>query len=98
MILDSSLSFDEHLISDQSKTNKAIVLLRKLQNTLPRQVLTTVYQAFVRSHVDCGDILHDQVIPSKTRKNTRQCFYSNSRSYSSYLERENISRIRLRIL
>ena len=37
VILDASLSFDEHLISDQSKTNKTIGLLRKLQNNLPRE-------------------------------------------------------------
>ena len=42
MILDASLSFEEHLISVQSKTNKTIGLLRKLQNTLPRQALITI--------------------------------------------------------
>ena len=36
VILDSSLSFDEHLISVQSKTIKTICLLQKLQNTLLR--------------------------------------------------------------
>ena len=60
MILDASLSFDEHLISVQSKTNKTIGLLRKLQNTLPRQALITIYKAFVRPHLDYGDILYDQ--------------------------------------
>ena len=44
VILDSSLSFDEHLISFQSKTNKTIDLLCKLQNTLPRQALFTIYK------------------------------------------------------
>ena len=37
VILDSRLSFGEHLISVQSKTNKIIGLLRKLQITSPRQ-------------------------------------------------------------
>ena len=36
VILDSSISFDEHLISVQSKINKTIGLLRKLQNTQER--------------------------------------------------------------
>lgn len=36
VILDSSLSFDEHLISVESKTIKTICLLQKLQNTLLR--------------------------------------------------------------
>ena len=60
VILDASLSFDEHLISVQSKTNKTIGLLRKLQNTLPRQALITIYKAFARPHLDYGDILYDQ--------------------------------------
>ena len=60
VILDVSLSFDEHLISVQNKTNKTIALLRKLQNTLPRQALITIYKAFVRPHLDYGDILYDQ--------------------------------------
>ena len=60
VILDASLSFEEHLISVQSKTNKTIGLLRKLQNTLPRQALITIYKAFVRPHLDYSDILYDQ--------------------------------------
>ena len=60
VILDASLSFDEHLISVQSKTNKTIGVLRKLQNTLPRQALITIYKAFARPHLDYGDILYDQ--------------------------------------
>ena len=60
VILDASLSFDEHLISVQSKTNKTIGLLRKLQNILPRQALITIYKVFVRPHLDYGDILYDQ--------------------------------------
>ena len=31
-----------------------------MQNTLPRQVLITIYKAFVRPHLDYGDILYDQ--------------------------------------
>ena len=56
VILDTSLSFDEHLISVQSKTNKSIDLLCRLQNTLPRQALITIYNVFVRPHLDYGDI------------------------------------------
>ena len=60
VILNSSLSFDEHLISVQSITNKTIDLLRKLQNTLPRQASITMYKALVRSNLDFDDILYDQ--------------------------------------
>ena len=60
VILDSSLSFNEYLISVQGEINKTIGLLRKLQNTLPRQTLITLSKAFVKSHLDYGDILYDQ--------------------------------------
>ena len=43
-----------------SKTNKTIGLLRKLSNLLPRQALVTICQAFVRPHLDYGDVLYDQ--------------------------------------
>ena len=99
VILDSSLSSNEHSISVQSKTNKTIGLLCKLQNTLVREALITIYTVFARPHLDYGDILYDQayIISSKTRKNTIQCLYSNNRSYLWYLERKNMSRTGLRI-
>ena len=45
VLLDSSLIFGEHLISVQCNVNKTIGLFRKLQNTLPRQALITIYKA-----------------------------------------------------
>ena len=41
-----------------SKINKVLELLQKLQNLLPRSVLTTIYKAFVRLHLDYGDIAY----------------------------------------
>ena len=40
-----------------TKINKTIGLLRKLQNVLPR-IATTIYKAFVRLHLDYGDVLY----------------------------------------
>ena len=37
-----------------------IGLLRKLSNLLPRQALVTIYKAFIRPHLDYGDVLYDQ--------------------------------------
>ena len=58
--LDVKLTFDEQLNNVLNKVNKAIGLLRKLQNLLSRSTLITIYKAFVRSHLDYGDILFDQ--------------------------------------
>ena len=35
-------------------------LLDKLQSLLPRGALTTIYKAFVRPHLDYGDVFYDQ--------------------------------------
>ena len=60
VIIDSSLSSSEHLMKVQSKMNKTISLLRNLQDILLRQSLIITYKAFVRPHVDYGDILYNQ--------------------------------------
>ena len=60
MLLDTKLDFQEHLKSILNKVNKAIGLLRKLHNTLPRLSLLTIYKSFIRPHLDYGDIIYDQ--------------------------------------
>ena len=57
---DEQLTFCEHLKRLTSKINKTIALLRKLQNLLPRSALITIYKAFVKSHLDYGDIIYDE--------------------------------------
>ena len=60
IILDNQLKFHDHLKMVSGKINKTIRLLRKLQNLLPRAALITIYKAFIRPHLDYGDILYDQ--------------------------------------
>ena len=60
VILDSKLMFDEHVKMVSLKISKTLGLLRKLHNLLPRSALITIYKAFVRPHLDHGDILYDQ--------------------------------------
>ena len=60
IILDSKLTFENHINMVTTKINKTIGLLRKLQNPLPRIALIKIYKAFVRPHLDYGDILYDQ--------------------------------------
>ena len=58
IILDESLSFEEHLKTISVKTNKTLYLLRKL--LLPRAVLITLYKSFIRPYLDYGDIIYEQ--------------------------------------
>ena len=60
IILDFKLTIENHLKMVNTKINKTIGLLRKLQNLSPRTALITVYKAFVRPHLDHGYILFDQ--------------------------------------
>ena len=60
IVLDNHLSFENHLKMILNKVNKAIGLLRKLHNILPRSVLLTIYKSFIRPHLDYGGIIYDQ--------------------------------------
>ena len=46
MVLDTRLDFNLHLKNVQNKVNKTIGLLRKLQNTLPRTSLITIFKSY----------------------------------------------------
>ena len=60
IFLDARLTFEENSKVITTKVNKTIVLLRRLPKTLPRPVLMTMYKAFVRPHLDYGDIIYDE--------------------------------------
>ena len=60
MLLDFRLDFQEHWKSLLKKVNKTVALLRKFQNILPRSALLTIYKCFVRTHLDCGNIIYDE--------------------------------------
>ena len=57
---DFKLAFEEHLNNILAKVNKAIGLLRKLRNILPRTTLIIIYKAFIRPHLDYRHVLYDQ--------------------------------------
>ena len=56
IILDSKLTFEKHYEMILSKTNRTVGILRKLQNLLPMEALTSI---FVRRLLNCGDVLSD---------------------------------------
>ena len=60
MVLDSKLNFNEHIKNKIAKANQGIGLLRKLQPSLPRSSLLTIYKSFIRPHLDYGDVVYDQ--------------------------------------
>ena len=60
MQLDKKLNFKEHLNKVESKVNKTIGIIRRLQKVLPQSTLLTIYKSFIRPHVDYGDIIYDK--------------------------------------
>ena len=61
-ILDEKLNFErkKNLKEKYLKFNKAIGVIKKLQNILLRQAFLTIFKSFVRPHLDYGDIIYDQ--------------------------------------
>ena len=60
MVLDAKLNFNAHLNDKICKANKGISIIRKLHCELSRKTLITVYKAFIRPHLDYGDVIYDQ--------------------------------------
>ena len=60
VILDFKLTFEDHLNNVLAKVNKAVGLLRKLRNLLPRTTLITISKAFIQPYLDYGDVLYVQ--------------------------------------
>ena len=59
MILDKKLTFGHHLKEKISKANKGIGLITRLYSFLPRKTLINIYKAFIRPHIDYGDVIYD---------------------------------------
>ena len=70
--------FDEHLRAITSKINKSIVLLRKLNNRLPRSSLVTIYKSFVRPHLDYGDVIFDKTYKNSFQQRVESLQYKTS--------------------
>ena len=59
LVLDNKLSFDVHLSEKVNKANKLIGLIKRLRSKVPRHTLLDIYRAFIRPHLDYGDIIYD---------------------------------------
>ena len=58
--LDKKTNFEKDLNKVESKANKTMGIIRKLQNVLPQSALLTIYRSFIRPHLDYGDIIYDK--------------------------------------
>ena len=97
MILDSKLDFSLHLKNVQNKVNKTIGLLRKLQDTLPRTSLITIFKSYIRPHLDYGDIIYDRAYNTSFHQNIESIQHgiSNYGCSKRNFQRKTLSRVRL---
>ena len=59
--LDEKLNFNAPI---NDKANRGIVIIKKLQSKLPRNVLLTIYKSFTRPHLGYGDVPYKSIILS----------------------------------
>ena len=76
MILDSNLSYEYHIKSIINKVNKAIRLFRKFQLILPRHSLITVYKAFIRPHLEYGDVIYERAFNKSFHQRLESILYN----------------------
>ena len=69
MLFDDKLSYEHHLKFVLKKVKKTIGLLRKFQQSLPRQSIITICKSFIRPHLDYGNIVCDRVFNESFHKN-----------------------------
>ena len=83
MVLDTRLDFNLHLKNVQNKVNKTIGLLHKLQTTLPRTSLITVFKSFIRPFLDYGDIIYDRAYNTSFHQNIESIQYNAALAITS---------------
>ena len=76
MHLDKKLNFEEHLSKVETKVNKTIGIIHKLQNVLPRLALLTIYKSFIRPYLDYGDIIYDKAFNESFHKKLESLQYN----------------------
>ena len=76
MVLDTKFDFSLYLKNVQNKVNKTIVLLCKLQNTLPRTSLITISKSFMSPRLDYGDIIYDRAYNTSFHQNVESIQYN----------------------
>ena len=98
MVLDTRLDFNLHLKNVQNKVNKTVGPLCKLQNTLPRTSLITIFKSFIRPHLDYGDIIYDRAYNTSFHQNIESIQYNAALAITGAVRRtsrEELSRVRL---
>ena len=75
-VLDSKLSFNEHVNQKINKCNRIIGIMKRLSLILSKKQLLTIYKTFVRSHLDYADIIYDKPFNDSFKDKLEKVQYS----------------------
>ena len=76
LIMDSRLSFSEHVNQEINKCNRIIGLMKRLSLILSRNQLLTFYKTFVRSHLGYAHIIYDKHFNDSFKEKMEKFQYS----------------------
>ena len=76
LVLDSKLSFNEHVNQKMNKCNIILGLMQRLSLTLSRKQVFTIYKPFARSHLDNAYIIYDKPFNDAFKEKLEKFQYS----------------------
>ena len=76
MLLNNNLSYEHHLKFVLNNVKETLDLLRKFQQSLPRQYLVTIYKSFIRCHLDYDNIAYNRAFNESSYKNFESIQYN----------------------
>ena len=65
-----------YLKNIQNKVNETIRFILKLQDTLPRTSLITIFKSFIRPRLDYGDLIYDRTYNTSFHQNIESIQYN----------------------
>ena len=74
--LGSKLNFNEHISSTLPIVNKLTAVLRQLLTILPRHSLLTIYNTFIKPHLDYCDVIYDKIFNESWHKRFKSVQYN----------------------
>ena len=79
-----------------------ISIIKKLRDTFPRKSLLTTYKAFLRPHIDYGDVIYDQLSNEPFCEKLESVYYKAplaiTGAIQGTLRRKMFYRVRFRII
>ena len=84
LVLDSKLTFNDHIKHILPKVKKSRGLLRKYQPVLSKSSLANIYETFIPSHLNYADVVYVQIYSSSFHKKLELIQYNAALAKSCF--------------